>query len=293
MKMKIGAISILSLIFNLALNAKQTTFKEPKLLWKVSDSLKNPESVVFDANTNSYYVSNVNGDGNVKDGNGFISQIDASGKIKKAQWATGLNAPKGLAIQGDSLWVADIDELVEFDLKNGKVLKKLSVNGAQFLNDVAANKDLVFVSDTLGNSIYKYDGKTLSKVTSKENFESPNGLNIQGERLIVASWGEIKGFNDVPKAPGTLYSINFDGSKKSPLSKGFGNLDGLEKSNDSYIVSDWVNGKLYKVNPKGEATVLLQEEQGLADITLKVENGKTIAILPLMVKNQVAAYEID
>ena len=46
-----------------------------------------------------------------KDGKGSIGKVGLDGKIIQAEWVTGLNAPKGMAITGNSLWVADVDRL--------------------------------------------------------------------------------------------------------------------------------------------------------------------------------------
>src|SRR5215831_5594658 len=42
-----------------------------------TDSMKTPESVRYDPDLDAYFVSNINGNPSVKDGNGFIVQIDA------------------------------------------------------------------------------------------------------------------------------------------------------------------------------------------------------------------------
>ncbi len=266
--------------------------KELKVAWSTSDGIKNPECAVYDAATQAYYVSNIDGDGTAKDLNGFISKLDSNGKTTNAKWFIGLNAPKGLSIRGTSLWVSDIDELIEIDLKTARLIQKLKVNGAKFLNDIATTDAYVFVSDTLGNQIYKYDGKKIAPLGSKENYESPNGLLVLGKRLLVASWGEVKDFSETPKMLGRLYSVTFNGTDKKVISKSFGNLDGLEKTKDGYLVSDWMAGRLFKVNAKGKATLISQGTQGYSDFALKEENGRTLVVLPHMIDNKVLALEL-
>ena len=272
----------------------QEPLQEPASLWTLTEGLKNPESVVYDAVTKSFYVSNVNGEGGAKDGNGYITQVDESGKLKKAEWVKGLNAPKGLALKGNTLWAADIDEIVEIDVKAAKIVKKISVPGAVFLNDVAASESgTVFVSDTLGNQIYKYDGKTATPLTSKDNLESPNGLYVDGDHLVVASWGAIKSFSEKPKVAGKLFTVSFDGSAKKAVSKSFGNLDGLEKVKDSFVVSDWVSGKIYKVSSKGKVQVISLGKQGTADLNVVTgADGTTLVVVPQMMENKLTAFKL-
>jgi len=264
----------------------------PKALWTLSENLKTPESIVYDPTSATYFVSNTNGDGMAKDGNGYISQITLDGKVKKAQWATGLNGPKGLAIKDNSLWVSDIDELVEIELKSGKVLKKLKIDGAKFLNDIATTPEFLFVTDTLANQIYKYDGKKVLPLSTKVNFDSPNGLVIQDGKLYVSSWGEVTDFSQKPKEAGRIYSLSLDGSNKTYISKSFGNLDGMRKIKDTYFATDWVTGQLYSIDSKGKVTLINQGQQGYADLEARLENEKTILVIPLMVENKIIALEI-
>src|SRR5690606_13289120 len=64
--------------------------------------LKTPESVI-QAKDGRIFISEINEFG--KDGDGQISVIDKKGKL--SIFATGMDDPKGLAIIGDNLYVAD------------------------------------------------------------------------------------------------------------------------------------------------------------------------------------------
>src|SRR5690349_12415206 len=76
-----------------------------------------PESVKYDAELDVFFVSNVNGNPSQKDGNGFIARVKAdsisamSKLVEGGKGGATLNAPKGMAIKGDTLYVADIDML--------------------------------------------------------------------------------------------------------------------------------------------------------------------------------------
>jgi hypothetical protein len=91
-----------------------------ELIWE-TQGFNNPESVVYDASNDVLFVSNVNGSGVEKDGNGYISKILTDGTVIRKQWVVGLNAPKGLAIYEDTLYVADIDTLVAVDIASGTI----------------------------------------------------------------------------------------------------------------------------------------------------------------------------
>ena len=133
-------------------------FAEPQLsmLWETKAEFKLPESVIYDKENDFLYVSNMQGDPFTKDKNGFISKVDLDGNVIKLKWIEGLNAPKGLTISKGKLYVADVNELVEIDIKTGKITKKLEAAGATFLNDVTVDTNgNIYVSDMLNDTIYK------------------------------------------------------------------------------------------------------------------------------------------
>ena len=74
-----------------------------------------PESAKYDAELDVWYVSNINGTPVAKDGNGYISRLKGDGTVdslkcdrRRGQRREARRA-QGLALQGDTLWVADID----------------------------------------------------------------------------------------------------------------------------------------------------------------------------------------
>ena len=64
--------------------------------WVLS-GFNEPESIIPDG-SGGYFVSNVNGQGRDKDGNGYISRISSDGKMVERHWADDLDAPKGMAL---------------------------------------------------------------------------------------------------------------------------------------------------------------------------------------------------
>src|SRR5882672_6194230 len=102
-----------------------------------------PESVLHDSAQDIYFVSNINGSPTAKDNNGFISRVRPDGAIENLKFIEGgragvtLNAPKGMAVLGDTLWVADIDVARAFNARTGALLDSVKLDSAVFLNDVA------------------------------------------------------------------------------------------------------------------------------------------------------------
>src|SRR4029077_12511341 len=123
----------------------------------VVEGVLTPESVLHDPVQDIYFVSNINGGPTTKDNNGFISRVRPDGAVENLKFIEGghggvtLNAPKGLAIRGDTLWVADIDIVRSFDAKTGAARDSVSLAGlgAVFLNDIAiAQTGALYITDT-------------------------------------------------------------------------------------------------------------------------------------------------
>ncbi len=261
--------------------------------WQSDAVFEQPESVIYDQKRQLLYVSNVNGDPIEADGSGYISQLSLKGELINQHWLDGLNAPKGMILVDDILYVADINELVEIDIKNNKIQQRYLAGNAKFFNDVTADAaGNIYVSDMLTNTIHCLCSGEFSVWLQDERLEAPNGLFVEGSELIVGSWGNMTdGF--ATAIAGHLKTINIASKTleslgdKSPA----GNLDGLEADgNDNYYVTDWMMGKLLHITPSGITTTLLSLEQGSADHTVLADQG--LIIIPMMLSGNVIAYQI-
>lgn len=271
--------------------ASSALAKTPEKIWEAI-GFANPESVLWDEARNTLYVSNVNGAATEKDGNGYISKLSPDGKVTAEKWVTGLDAPKGMAVVKGRLYVSDIDRLVVVDIASGKITKTYAAKGAQFLNDVAADTGGdVYVSDMLGNAIWRLKSGAFDLWLADAQLESPNGLKVDGGRLMVAAWGPMTGEGFATSAPGRLKAVSIADKIIRDISPPFGNLDGLEPDGKGgWLVSDWMNGALYKTDPKGRPTRLLSLDKGSADIGhMPTAN---VVVIPMMMHGKVTAYRL-
>ncbi|HIC46654.1 MAG TPA: GTP-binding protein [Methylophaga aminisulfidivorans] len=263
-------------------------------VWTSPAELKNPESVIYDPITKLLYVSNVNGSPLDVDGNGFISQLSVDGKIQKLHWLDELNAPKGLALNGNNLYVSDINELVVIDIAEQRIIKRYPAEGAKFLNDVAVDKQgNVYVSDMMTDRIYRLADDKFDIWMEDPALEAPNGLLVEHNNLIVASWGHMtNGFET--ETPGHLKIIDLITHQMKSLGdqSPAGNLDGIEADGQgNYLVTDWLNGRLLKITPQGHSETLIEFNQGSADHTVMPE--KDLVIVPMMMDNVITAFRIN
>ena len=284
---------IISLLI-ITLSTISNAAPELSKLWETKADFKLPESVIYDKENDILYVSNMQDDPFKKDKNGFISKVDLDGNIVKLKWVKGLNAPKGLAISKGKLYVGDVDQLVEIDIKKGKISNRYDAVGAALLNDVAADsKGNIYVSDTFTDTIYRLNTfGQLTKWLYSPELQAPNGLHYEKGQLIVGSWGHpTDGW--VAAEVGHLKTISLKTKKIKSLGSGkaVGNLDGVESDGKgAYYVADWVGGKLFLIQPNGRFKVVLDLSQGVADH--EVIHEKNIIIIPMMLEGKLVTYKI-
>lgn len=266
---------------------------EPAVLWEAA-GFKTPESVLPVPAEGFAYVSNVAGGPTDKDGNGFISKMSLTdGKIIAAEWATGLDGPKGLALADGKLYTADIDKLAEIDTKTGKVLAKYEAPGATFLNDVTVDgQGNIYVTDSNTSTIWRFAGGKLEKWLEGPELKNPNGIKVQGDKLILAPWGP-PGTTSLEAKHANLLQVDIASKKVSDLGDGtpVGNLDGIEPYGDDFLVTDWVAGKVFRIARSGKADVLLALKQGTADIGYVPE--EKLLLVPMMMSDKIVAYKLQ
>ncbi len=276
-------------IFFLFFDSTGNTFE---IKWIV-DGLNEPESVVYDEMSDVLYISNINGDPLKLDKNGYITKISVNGQIMEKKWVSGLDAPKGLAIYKNFLYVSDVNKIWKISIKD-KSKEFFLIKDAGFLNDLVANKDgTIFASDMFKNRIYRLKNNNINIWKQSDLLESPNGLLIEGKYLIVATWGKIKkGFKTEVK--GKLIKVNIESRqiKKFFSTRPIGNLDGVVfNKNNGYLSTDWVNGKLFSISKKGIVIDTKNINKGAADLTTLMH--KNLILIPMMQNNNLTAFEFN
>ncbi|MEJ7821892.1 MAG: ATP-binding protein, partial [Chitinophagaceae bacterium] len=127
-------------------------------LWETDTIVAIPESVLHDFKKKMLYISLIDGGPWAADGKGGIAKLGPNGKSYDSTWITGLHAPKGMAIVGKNLYVADIENVAVIDKRKGKIKKKIAISGAQGLNDITAtDKGIIYVSDSRTGKIWRIE----------------------------------------------------------------------------------------------------------------------------------------
>jgi len=249
-----------------------------------------PESAYWDEGRDAWYVSNMAGDVNAKDGRGWISKLDRCGNIVEAQWVSGLNAPKGIRVADGKLYTPDIDKLVIVDLAT-KAVSKIPAPGAIFLNDPAVAVDgSVYVSDTSSNnSIWRFQDGQATVFFSSPLLNYPNGLLVYGDELTIASFGA---FGDLSSL-GKVWLLDLTTKELTQFGTLEGKLDGIEPYKKGYLVSVNVPPRVYWVTPTRSILVHNFAGDGLSAINdIGLDRERRLLAVPAYLDNTVTFFPL-
>ena len=259
--------------------------------------LQMPKSVLWDAGQDAYFVSNINGESAIPNKNGFLSKIDPDGKVIALKFVDGskkgseLNAPKGMAIIGDILYVADLNVVRKFDRKSGKAKGEIKVPNAVFLNDLSASPDgkTLYVSDsavtfkagnfagTGNDAIYAINVKkgSAAVLISDEALHWPSGLFADSDGVWVVALGANH-----------LFHVDQQGGTGPATRLPKGGLDGIVRLADgSFLISSWEASAIYRGFSRGEFKEVISGIPSPADIGL--DTKRNTLLIPIFQKSAV------
>lgn len=247
--------------------------------WETDSLLKVPESVYFDEGNTVLYVSNIDGTPDGMDGKGSVGKVGLDGKIIQTDWVTGLNAPKGMGLYRNMLYVADLNAVAVIDIKKGTILKRIPVPGAVFLNDISVDKKgIVYVSDSRTKKVHRIENGTSSVFL--DSLQGPNGVLARGDDLYVLD-------------NGSLLKVSKD-KKPVKLAEGMeSSTDGIENvTGNDFIVSCWA-GAIYYVKGDGSKEKMLDTQaQKINSADIAYDAKKRIVYVPTFYKNSIVAYDL-
>ena len=246
--------------------------------------LETPNSFIGDPSGKEYFISNINGEPEARDNNGFITKLNTEGKIINLKFIQGgvseisLHAPKGMSLVGAMLYVADLDQLKGFDKTTGKLLITVSCSPPSrspvSLTDVTASPvGLLYVSDQNANSIYRItpsDNYRVDLLIHDDRLAGPAGLAVHPttHHLIAVSWDKGKILEITPD--GQLTELEANGFFTSR----FQNLSGVDFDQwGNMYVSDLTKGKIWRMTRDHRFQVIAEYLLAPADIGIDRTNN--------------------
>jgi len=275
-------LTIAALLTNFDISA-QDAFVSPKLekVWTSPTGLDVPESACYNSSEGIIYVSNIVGMHNIKDGEGFLSKLNAKGEYITKEWVKGLNAPKGIGCTRNKLFVTDIDQVVEVDLVSGKVTNTYRNSKSKSLNDVTIASDgTVFISDSGGNCIFQVGKDSLEVFLQSDQLDKMNGILAEGNLLYLGS-------------KNNLISVDQKSKAIRILAENAGYLDGIVKVGKNKFVTSDFKGKVQLIE-LGKDIEILMNTTGLnvnaAD--LGYISSQNLLLVPTFLDNKVIAFKL-
>jgi len=261
-------------------------------VWSVSEGLDSPESVYYDAASGFLFSSQIGGDASARDGNGRIVKLTLDGKVVDANWAKGLDAPKGMRAYRGTLYVADIDQVVGFDITSGRETSRVKISDAKFLNDLCTGPDgTIYTTDSFANRVWVVRNGAASLFSDAPQLLLPNGILVDGNKVIVATDGNAgRGGGGTP---GSLYAIDIATKSVAQVTtQSIGTPDGLESDGrGGYITSDVAGGRLFHISANGEARQIRTLDRQPADISYV--GARKLLVVPHLGLNRVSAYDLS
>jgi hypothetical protein len=267
---------------------------------------RGPESVRYDPDQDVFFISNVNGGMSSKDGNGFIMRVSAARPdtglvfVRSGQGGVVLNAPKGLAIVGDTLWVTDIDVVWGFDRHTGAPVAMVDLRplSARFLNDIAAAPDgSLWLTDTGievdprgripvgGDRIFRIGaGHAVTVVAEGDSLHEPNGITWDAARRkwVVLPFQDLQSY---------IFLLDSTGMTRLPVMPGRGQFDGVEAlPGRKLLVSSWGDSAVYLVTDSSSRRLLTGLVQP-ADIGVDTKRG--VLAVPLPNRDEVQYWKLS
>jgi hypothetical protein len=256
---------------------------------------RTPESVLYDPEADVYLVSNIEGSALEADGRAFISRLLPNGTLDALKWIDSaqpgveLDAPKGMALFGKVLYVADITHVRKFDRKTGKPLGSITIAGATFLNDITVEKNGdVIVSDTgltTGfsasgtDALYRIDqNDQVTPLVKTTELGKPNGLLAAADGLWVVTFGS-----------GELYKVSDTGERSDVLKLPKGSLYGIVATNHGTLVSSWEGSAIYRLSG-GQTEEVVSGVDAPADIGYDSKRNRVL--IPLFNADAVVIHQL-
>jgi hypothetical protein len=260
-------------------------------------NLAGPESALHDPEQDVYFISNINGGLLEADNNGFITRVNAASMTVQTKWIESgkngarLDAPKGMAIAGDFLYVSDITAVRKFDRRTGAPRGEIALPGATLINDLTTDGTSVFVSDTAvrpaagvtfertgTDAIWKISGDKASRIASGRDLNEPNGIDFANGSLWVVTFRANE-----------LYRLN--GTEKADIRRlPHGQLDGLiHLADGTPVVTSWIGDAIYRGD--GDAfTPVLKAIDAPADIGYDRKRNRLL--VPRSTANEVTIHPL-
>lgn len=255
------------------------------------EGFQGPEAVKYDPDQDVYFVANFGASGDdPRDANGFISRVGPEGEITALRFGVGteeapLHMARGMALHGDTLWVADVDGIHGFDRRSGEALAFVDFTAHEpgFLNDIAVGGDgLLYVTDTGASRVYRVREGAAEIAVEDERTGPPNGITWDEARgaFLLAPW---------EGGGGIVHTWSPDGGFGEAFTIEADRFDGIELVDGAVIVATQSDSTIWAWE-NGAARRLFRVDGAPADIGVDTRRGRLA--VPYIALNRVDLWSL-
>jgi hypothetical protein len=283
MRTTVVTILAFAAIFNSFCIFAQEVFISPKLekIWETPEGLKVPESAHYNQHDQIIYISNIAEKQDNEENAGFISKVNTKGEFITKKWFEGLKAPKGIACTNARLYVADVDKVLEIDLKTAKIIKTYRNEKSKSLNDVTiASNGRVYISDSNGKCIFYVGKDSLEVFFESDELSRMNGILAKENLLYLGTNGNFISIDQQTKAI-------------TVLAENVGYLDGIEQiAPKIFVTSDWKGTTQLIEIGKGVEKLMDTTQLNINSADLGYIPSLKLLLVPTFKDNKVIAYKL-
>lgn len=212
-------------------------------------------------------------------GNGYLSLLNAQGEAIDWRVLEGLDAPLGMAMQGDRLYLIDNNRLKTFSWPGYQLLESVNLE-TSVANDLAVSPEgIIYVSDTDKHQVIRLstDGSQ-SVLTGKAQFKNANGMAYENGQLYIG--GE------------QLWRVDLlDNSVETIGPELLTDIDGIEFEQDGTLQVTPVGGPLIRYRDADDVETISGPGISSANHCFAPDLG--LAIIPTGFDNTVIAIRVS
>ncbi len=263
---------------------------------------ESPRAVIHDPVADVYLVSNISGEPTEDNDAGFISRITPDGEVEELVWIqtvgpqSRLNAPKGMAIAGDFLFVVDIQCIRMYDRESGVMDEQRCLDDVTDLTGLDAGPEgSLFVTDsgltyangaptrTGTDAVYRLAVEDFSRgatLASGEELGNPMGIAV-GSRGIFT----------VTRSTGEVIRLTPEGDRTDLLSQPDRQFEGVAFLADGgFAYSSSSDSAIYLVDGTGQLHTLLEDVDSPGDIGF--DETRNRLLVPLTNENRLLIIDL-
>jgi hypothetical protein len=262
-----------------------------------------PSAILYDQERDLYWVSNLNLDG--PEGAGFISRLQPDGSLSTLNFIDGrrpgvrLRSPHGLALSGDTLFVADVSAIRRFDAVSGEPRDSITVAESRYLSDVAVAADgslyvtdvgsdptLAAVRDEGADAVYQISPSgEVSVVARRPDLGGPFALLADGKGLWIACTGSADLLLLIPTSNGGRSPDAGRLHLPGDAPRGIASMpDG------TLLISSWTARSVFRGFRDGPFEPVIRGLESPAD--LDYDSRRKRLLIPLLTGQALAIFEL-